>query len=485
MMVFKESFQEAPCRSACPAHLDIPRYVRAIGEGNFEEALAVVRERLPFPSVCGRICFHPCENACNGNHLLGKGPIAIRDLKRFVAERPEAAAGKRPLVPDTGKRVAVVGAGPAGLTAAYYLRTLGHSVRVFKKKPEPGGMVRFGIPDYRLPKDILADEIKEILETGIELETNSQVDSPAGLLDEGFDAVFVAIGAHKSVKIGIDGEDLPVVLDCLDLMDGLNSGEEVPLGKRVAVVGGGNAAIDAARCALRLGCEEVIVLYRRSRQDMPAAPSEIADALEEGVKIESLTLATGISVKDGIATVACLRTRLGEMDASGRRRPEPIAGSDFELVEVDRVVSAIGQEPDIGPDFGLALGPENAIEVDYETLSTGKQGVFAGGDAVTGPASFIEAVAAGRTAAISIDRYLGGKGEINIEPAKAEERVVQTEFQGFPIGDRIKMPSLPIDDRLKGFAAVEIGFDEGQAVTEAGRCLITNGTGRDSVGERT
>ncbi|MDY7037397.1 MAG: FAD-dependent oxidoreductase, partial [Thermodesulfobacteriota bacterium] len=347
---------------------------------------------------------------------------------------------------------------------------LGHDLTVFEKLSEPGGMVRYGIPDYRLPKDILEEEIGAIRNIGVEIKTDCIIESPAKLLKEGYDAVFLAIGAHKGLKLGIDGEDLPAVMDCIPLMRDLNSGKKITLGAKVAIIGGGNAAIDTARCALRLGSKEVTVLYRRSREEMPASPPEIDDALTEGVKIEFLSMPAGIRENNGKIRMDCLRTRLGDMDIGGRRQSEPVMGSEF-IMDVDSIISAIGQEPEIPGDFGPAIGQGNKIQVDTETLSTDKKGIFAGGDAVSGPASVIEAIADGRRAAIEIDRYLGGKGELDMDPVKPEEKTLQTELQGFPVEDRARMPTLSIDARLKDFSPVELGFSEDQAINEAKRCL--------------
>jgi len=468
MLTYKEPVQEAPCKSACPAGIDVSRYVRLIAEGKFDESLAVIREKIPFPSVCGRVCFHPCEDKCNANHL--DGPIAICALKRFVAERPEAVVKEPPSVKATGKKVAVVGSGPAGLTAAYYLTKRGHAATVFEAEAEAGGMMRWGIPDYRLPKDILAAEINAIKNAGVEIKTNSRVESPAKLLEQGYDAVFVAIGASKGISLGVEGEKAPAVKGGLALMKDLNSGSKVSLGDRVVVVGGGNAAVDVARCALRLGSKEVSIFYRRSRDEMPANAAEVDQALAEGVDIQFLTMPIKIAMADGKAKVDCTRTKLGEVDASGRRRPEPVPGSEFS-VTANAVVSAIGRVPQLPADFGLATAEGDVIQADDKTLATSQKGIFSGGDAVAGAATVIEAIADGRKVATSIDQYLGGKGEIDVALAPAEAKVEQTELQGFPVGARTEMPSLPIDERLKDFSSVELGFDEEQAVAEAKRCL--------------
>ncbi len=423
MLCYKEAVDEAPCKKACPAGVDVPRYVRLAAGGKFDDALAVVREKLPFPLICGRVCFHPCEDRCNANYL--EEPVAICALKRFAAERPEAVLRGMPFIQSTGKSVAVVGSGPAGLTAAYYLARLGHAVTVFEALPEAGGMMRFGIPDYRLPKDILAREIAAVKNAGVEIKTGSRVESPASLLEQGYDAVFVAIGAHKSVRLGVPGEDVPGVKDCVNWMRNLNSGRRDNPGDKVVVIGGGNAAVDAARCAIRLGSKEVTILYRRSREEMPAHPVELGQALDEGVKIQYLAMPTRIAMSGDRITVNCISTRLGNLDNSGRRQPEPVPGSEFTL-DADTVISAVGQTPELPDDFGLATADGGTIKADEVTLAASKAGIFAGGDAVTGPASTVEAIAAGRKAAASIDRYLGGRGEIDVALAPPGARAIQS-----------------------------------------------------------
>jgi NADH-quinone oxidoreductase subunit F len=457
----------APCSHTCPAGIDVPRYVRFIANDKPAEAVAVIREKIPFPSVCGLVCFHPCEAKCRRSQL--DEAIAIRMLKRFAVEHDTGLWKQNVRVaPATGKRVAVVGSGPAGLTAAYYLARLGHSVTVFEALPEPGGMMRFGIPDYRLPKDILRAEIKEIENVGVEIRTNTRVDSADRLFKEGYNAVFLALGAHQGVSIGVEGEDHPRVIEGIDLWRDVSLGKKVELGSRVAVIGGGNAAIDSARTALRLGAKEVVIIYRRTRSEMPASPEEVEEAIAEGIQIQFLAAPSKIIGKDGHLELESIRMELGEMDASGRRRPEPIKGSEFTL-GFDTIIAAIGQRPQIPNQLNLAIGRGNVIEVDPDTLATSRQGVFAGGDAVTGPASVIEAIAAGRQAAVSIDKYLGGRGDIEETLAPPEEAA--TPLEESEEKRRPQMPTLPVKQRLGGFGQVELGYSDEMAVEEAGRCL--------------
>jgi len=462
-----EGLVSAPCSHTCPAGVDVPRYIRFIGEGKPAEAVAVVREKIPFPSVCGYVCVHPCEARCRRG-LLDEA-IGIRVLKRFATEHDTGLWKQNSRVaPATGKRVAVVGSGPAGLTAAYYLAKLGHSVTVFEALPEPGGMMRVGIPDYRLPKDKLRAEIGEIEDIGVDIKTNTPVNSLDELFKQGYDAVFLATGAHQGVKIGVEGEDSPGVMECVSFLRDVSLGREVGVGEKVAVIGGGNAAIDSARTALRLGAEQVTIVYRRTQTEMPASAEEIDEAIAEGVEIRFLATPSRIISKNGKLELECISMRLGEVDASGRPRPEPIEGSQFTM-SFDTIIAAIGQRPEIPGRFNLSLGRGNTIEVDPDTLSTSKEGVFAGGDVVSGPASVIEAIAAGRQAAISIDRYLGGKGEIDETLAPPEgELAPLEEAEEEP---RIEVPALPVAERLKGFDQVELSLSEKMAIKEAKRCL--------------
>ncbi len=465
-LVYKEPTERPPCQVACPVGIDISRQLRFIAQGQFAAALAVILERLPFPSVCGRVCTAPCELKCRLSGLGGAVPI--RALKRFLTEKAPPVVDQR-MVKPTGKRVAIIGSGPAGLTAGYYLAKLGHKVTVFEALHEPGGMMRYGIPDYRLPKDVLAAEVEAIRSAGVEIETNKEVSSIDVLHAQGYDAVLVTVGAHRPVKLGVDGEDSPGVIDGLTLLRDVNQGKKVNLGGRVAVIGGGNAAVDAARVAIRMGANEVTIFYRRSRQEMLASQSEVEEALLEGVRIEFLSAPVKIAEAKGVLKMKCLRMRLGGADASGRRRPKPVPGTEF-TVDVDTVITAVGQVPDIPSSLGLALTKKGTIDVSEDTLAANRPGIFAAGDAVTGPASIIEAIAGGRKAAASIDRYLGGGGAIDEVLAVPQDEVAPVKTPA-PVGERAPLPSLPLNERLGNFAEVERSFSQQVAVEQATRCL--------------
>ena len=460
-----------PCTLACPAGVDVPGYLRLIAQGKVDDAYALILEKVPFPGVLGRVCTHPCEDACRREAV--NMPIAICALKRYVADNASGSWREALRVKDdTGHKVAIIGAGPAGLTAAFHLRRKGHQVTVFEALPEPGGMIRFGIPDYRLPKDILRAEIKEIEDIGVEIRTNTKVDSIERLFEEGYNAVFLAIGAHQGLRIGVEGEDSPRVIEGITFLREVSLGKGAELGDRVAVIGGGNAAIDSARTALRLGAKEVTIIYRRTRAEMPASPEEIDEALAEGVQIHFLAAPSRIISHDGRVELECIRMELGAMDDSGRRRPEPIKGSEFTM-SFDTIITAIGQRPEIPHQFDLATGQGNVIQADPDTLATSREGVFAGGDAVTGPASVIEAIAAGQRAASSIDKFLGGDGNIEetLYERPAPEPYTGKRDKGFADLGRVEMPRVPISETHHSFTEVELGLDAEQATTEAKRCL--------------
>jgi NADH-quinone oxidoreductase subunit F len=458
----------APCSHTCPAGIDVPRYIRAIIDGDADRGLAIIRERIPFPSVCGYVCIHPCESKCRRGQI--DEPIAIRALKRYIVDNALKNGIKPSVAPPSGKKVAVVGSGPAGLTAAYYLAKLGgHAVTVFEALPQTGGMMRVGIPRYRLPAAVLDAEIDYIRKAGVEIKTNTEVDSVDALKKQGFDAVFLAMGAHAGTKMRVLGEDSSGVLDCATFLRDVTLGKEVKVGRRVAIVGGGNSAIDASRTARRLGAKEVTIFYRRTRDEMPAAAEEINEALEEGINIEFLTNPTKIVKNNGSLTMTCIRQKLGDIDESGRRRPVPMEGSEFEK-EFDNVIPAIGQAPEISAAMNIEKNKNGTLKVDEDTLAAGTDGVFAGGDVVTGPASVIEAIAAGRQAAISIDKYLGGKGDIAETLAPVEQAKPYQADEG---GEekRVAVPAEEADWRLKNFDVVEMGYTRDMAELEASRCL--------------
>jgi formate dehydrogenase (NADP+) beta subunit len=450
----------APCQEACPAGIDVPRYVRYIREGLFEEALAVIREKIPFPFVCGYACVHPCEAKCSRNQF--EGPVAIRMLKRVAAERGWKKQPRPVRMNPTGKKAAVIGSGPAGLTAAYYLALQGHDVTVFEALAEAGGLLRYGIPGYRLPDAVVDRDIELIEKAGVTIRTKKKIDSAEALLEKGYEAVFVASGAWRGLKMGIPGEDGPGVLDGLSFLKAVNSGKAPRIGAKVIVVGGGNTAIDAARAGRRLGAD-VTILYRRTRAEMPAAAQEIEEALEEGVTLEFL--AAPVRIEKG--AVKCIRMALGEADASGRPRPVPVKKSDY-VLEASTVIMAVGQEAEV-PAATLKRNKNGTIAVNTDTLAASAKGIFAGGDAVTGPASIIAAIGQGRRAAVSIDRFLGGTGVIDRLTRKAREEAIPEEApRGTPRAEaRLAAPKKRIGD----FEIVEKALDPASAMQEAARCL--------------
>lgn len=460
--------KQAACQRACPAGIDVPRYVRAIAAGRFDESLAVIRESIPFPSVCGYACFAPCELKC-GKGQFDKA-VAIRALKRAAAERGRDS-WKQNLDKQlpTGKKVAVIGAGPSGLTAAYYLAFKGHDVTVFESRSEAGGMMRWAIPEYRLPRDILHEEIREIENVGVHIRTGSRVNALKDLQEAGYDAIYISCGAQRSAPLGVTGGTEKGIIGAIEFLEVLNSGKPVAVGKRVAVIGGGNAAIDAARSAVRLGAKEVKIYYRRTRKEMPAYPDEIDAAIEEGVRIEYLSAPSSIERHDEGLKVTFDCMELGPPDKSGR--PVPVCRYGFNYSEVfDTIISAIGQQVVLGPDFGVPLQTNGLVKVRGADLSTDIEGVFAGGDAVKGPASIIEAIAQGKVAASLIDQHVGGDGRIFFHLAPDESDIVMS-FYNEASSPRVDIPSLPAGVRTNNFNVVEKTLNPYLARKEADRCL--------------
>jgi len=465
------------CQHICPLSQDVPSYIGLIAQGKFEEAIKVVRKENPLPLVCGRVCNTPCESKCVAGEW--DDPIAIRLMKRFLAdyEMKHGLDVEEKPKSEKEEKVAIVGSGPAGLTCAYYLALEGYRVTVFESQEMPGGMLALGIPDFRLPKNVLKYEIDRIKRLGVEIKTNTTVGKDISLakLKEGYNAVFIAIGAHKGLKMKIPGEDAEGVIDAIEFLRDINLGRQVKVGNKIIVVGGGNSAIDAARVARRLG-KDTKILYRRTRAEMPAIKSEIEEALTEGIDIQFLAAPVNVISNNGkLEAIECIRMELGEMDQSGRRRPVPVEGSEFR-VEVDTLILAISQEPDVslfGGD-GLNFSKWNTLEVDPETLSTNIRGIFAGGDVVTGPNTVTEAMAHGKTAAQMIDKYIKGETlerEYKVtRPALHIEAVKLTEEETKSL-KRPKVQSLPVEQRLKDFSEVELGFTEAAAILEAKRCL--------------
>ncbi len=466
---------QAPCQAACPAEIDIPRYIRAIAEGKPGEAVAVIREKAPFPASLGYVCASLCEAKCRRDPI--EQALAIKELKRFAADHDTGLWKQNSRIArPTGKKVAIIGSGPAGLTAAFYLTKLGHKVTALESLPVAGGMLRVGAPEYRLPAAVVEAEIEEIKNVGVEIKTNSKVEALDKLLEEGYDAILVAIGAHRGTKLPIPGADLEGVLTSTPLLRDARLDKEIKVGKRVVVVGGGNVAFDCARTCLRLGATEVHIACLEPRENMLASPEEIEEGTDEGIIIHnSQSFIRIIGDDNGLARgVACHDVSFFNFDSEGRLNVDIVPGSEH-VLPADTIIFAVGQVPElelIEAVSDIKTIRQRTLEVDEDTLATGKEGVFAAGDVVSGSASVIEAIAAGRRAAMSIDKYLGGEGNIDEVLATPEGEITPfDEEEAKPGKYRPPLEMIPVDERIKNYAQVVLGFTQENAAEECERCL--------------
>jgi NADPH-dependent glutamate synthase beta subunit-like oxidoreductase len=484
----------APCQQTCPAEIDIPRYIYQIKNGDYEGAVNTIRERNPLLLSCGRVCPHPCENKCRRG--IEDEPVSINQLKRFVADYEMNSGRRLPIsvAPSTGKKVAVIGGGPAGLSCAFFLRRLGHDVTIFDAMPKLGGMIRYGIPEYRLPKEVLAWETDGILNIGIEHKPNVMLgrDFDIGsLMAAGYDSVFLGIGAWKDYTLRVEGENLEGCYTGINFLtnfalwqqeDG-NEHRRPYVGSKCVVIGGGNTAIDCVRTLIRLGAEEVSIVYRRTRKEMPANEVEIVAAEHEGVKFTFLAAPTRvIGDEEGKVTgLEYLKMELGEPDASGRRRPVPIEGSET-VMEIDMLITAIGQGPDVffkdeskRLDEDLNITRWNTIDSeDPVALQSSIPYIFTGGDAATGADLVVSAIGAGRRAARSIHLYITGEEITPPEKTLFTNNIPVSIFdsvEGIEKSERTKMPELPVEDRIKSFVEADLVISEEEALYESNRCL--------------
>ncbi|MFH2046144.1 MAG: FAD-dependent oxidoreductase [Pseudomonadota bacterium] len=479
-----DKYDRAPCVQTCPAGTNVQGYVALIKSGKYKEALNLIMERLPLPATLGRVCPAPCENACRRGEV--DSAVAIRDLKRFAADQTDISMLPTPDIKDLDDKVAVIGSGPAGLTAAYYLRLKGYQITIFEALPVLGGMLRVGIPDYRLPPDILDKEIQNILRLGIEVQTEKILGIDFSLDDlksQGFKAIFLGIGAHNSLKLGIPGEEvLEGVIDAVKFLRNVNLGVIKKPGDKVIIIGGGNVAIDAARSALRIGCKQVDIIYRRSREQMPAYHEEIRDALEEGIKIHYLTAPISIRGNNGqVDAVECIKNELGAPDASGRSRPVPVSGSEF-VIKCDTVIPAIGQKPEVKwliKDNLVQVSKRNTIHVNPHTMQTNIPYIFGGGDAVSGPATVVEAVSAARKAVDAIHCYICGD-DLDIFSANlASRKAPGQNWAKIPPFiqkiDKVNLQHREVKERITSFKEVSLRLAEAEAINEASRCINCGG----------
>lgn len=472
----------APCQAACPLGTEAWRYIAHIARGEYEKAYFALREFNPFPSVCARVCSHPCESHCRSG-LVGKSPIAIRALKRFITDQIDPSIFKPEKIDNNEKemaKVAIIGSGPAGLTAAHYLSLSGYKVSVYEADDRPGGMLVSGIPAYRLRRDVLEKEINTLIDKNVTLHCNTVLGRDITIdtiFEDGYKAIFLAMGAHKSRKLNVEGEDLEGVYPAIQFLKAFNLKGKKNARGRVGIIGGGDSAVDAARVALRQeGVESVTIIYRRTQQEMPALTEEVEEAVREGVKLLTLTSPVKILSENGrVAGVECIQNKLGGRDSSGRRSPVAIPGTEY-TISLDTLIITIGDVPEIDfiSSMGIEISKWGTLQVDEHTLLTNRPGIFAGGDVVTGPNTVVAAIAAGKKAVVMIDRYLRGDelkqpGEVRlpriyVEPIMLNEEEISTAERSVP-------PTIPIDLRKKGFGEVEKALSVVEATQEARRCL--------------
>jgi len=464
----------SPCENTCPASINVPGYMALVEKGRFIDAYNLIRQENPFPATCGRICTRPCQSKCRRGTV--DEAIAICDIKRFVADyahRNEQPFVQDMVFPKNGKSVAIIGAGAAGLTCGYYLARIGYDINVYEAEAVAGGVLAYGIPEYRLPKDVLQNDIHLIEQEGVHIHLNTTVGKEISFdeLKKTNDAIFIGIGTQLPQTVGIEGENLGGVLHGINFLKDVNLGKEIELGDRVAVIGGGNTAIDSARTALRLGAKEVFILYRRTIDSMPALKIEIEEALEEGIEIIELTQPVAfLGRNDHVNQIMCAKMGMGVYDSSGRRKVVPIPDSEF-AIQVDSVIPAVSQYADLPFISATDIGwtPWGTFKVDPDTMMTSMDGVFSGGDVVNGPDTVIQAIADGKLAAISIDKYLGGRGvlnkgpEIEIDPIHDEDEVVEL--------NRYPLDILDVNKRVNSFAEVVQGYHKLTAMAESMRCL--------------
>jgi len=463
------------CENACPVNTRAPQYISAIRQENYNLAFGLNRGDNLFPAILGRICVHPCEEKCRRGLLLDL-PISICSLKRACADFEAHVHQKETPAGIRDKKVAVIGAGPSGLSAANDLARLGYSVTIYESFPIPGGMLNVGIPSYRLPRKVVGRATAEVRQLGVEILTAAPIGKDLNLeiLRKGYDAVYIAAGAHKAETLGIPGEDLQGVIHGVTFMRMVNLKEELKISERVAVVGGGNTAMDSARSSFRLGAKEVFILYRRTREEMPVDPRELEEVEEEGIKVHYLTQPVRVLSRDGIRVsgVQCIRNRLGDPEKDGRRRPIPVEGTEFDI-DIDLLIPAVSQSPDISflpEEIGLEISKWDRLSVNPETFETNVRGIFAGGDFVTGPRDVIRVIADGRKAALSIHKYLSGE-KFEKKPAYftvIREVQIDPDLEKIP---RQRMETLPVQERGSMDREVELGFSREAAVKEAVRCL--------------